>query len=98
MQRDHREVVCPEAEASKRAAQRRLGPAGGLKLAAMLRNAVSLRALDVADNALGAMAVCALAQVLRGMPALTRHPLWSWAWALPAIWLAIRFWIRSRPW
>lgn len=48
----------------------RLGPAGGLRLAAVVRGAAALEALEASDNELGAHAVAAIAEALRGSPAL----------------------------
>ena len=48
----------------------RLLSIGGLKLAATLHKATSLRRLDIADNDLGPAAVCALVHSLRGQPKL----------------------------
>ena len=51
-------------------AHNRLGPSGGLRLAAVLRGAASLECLEAADNELGAHAVAAIAEALRGAPSL----------------------------
>ena len=51
-------------------ARNKLGNVGGLKLAAVLRGATSLKSLEAADNEFGPGAITALAEALRGVTSL----------------------------